>query len=75
MGEEVALDGGVTSMGFETSKGVMHIWATVEGANGGKLYEKRTEESLEAYTKLLDLIVDRMVLLSGGSKWVKRSDV
>jgi len=41
----------VTSMGFEMSNGVMHIWATIEGANGSKLYEKRTKESLEAYGK------------------------
>jgi len=58
----------VTSMGFEMSNGVMHIWATIEGANGSKLYEKRTKESLEAYAVLLSLIVDRMVLLIGGSK-------
>jgi len=38
----------VTSMGFETSNGVMHVWATIEGDKGSKLYEKRTRESLEA---------------------------
>ena len=58
----------VTSMGFETSNGVMHVWATIEGDKGSKLYEKRTKESLEAYSVLLSLIVDRMVLLVGGSK-------
>jgi hypothetical protein len=67
----VTLNGKVTSMGFETSKGLIHVWATVEDANGSRLYEKRGEETLEAYTRLLTLIVDRMVSLTEGSKWLE----
>jgi len=64
----VDVDVKVASMGFETSNGVMHVWATIEGDKGSKLYEKRAKESLEAYSVLLSLIVDRMVLLVGGPK-------
>jgi len=67
----MALDGKVTSMGFETSKGLIHVWATVEDTDGSRLYEKRSEETLEAYTRLLILIVDRMVSLTEGSKWLE----